>query len=80
MAGEDVRILDVTDQPNPGLATQDFWLFDDRSIVRMDYDGQGRQLGRELLENTDPAPYVAWKQAALKNAVPFAEYQATLET
>jgi hypothetical protein len=71
--GEDVRILDLTDQPNPGLPTQDFWLFDDTAIVRMDYDSQGVQLGRELLEHVDPAPYVAWKQLALEYAEPFIE-------
>ncbi|GAA2738622.1 DUF6879 family protein [Actinocorallia aurantiaca] len=78
-AGEDVRILDLTDQPNPGLPSQDFWLFDERQVVRMDYDESGVQLGRELLEAVDPAPYVAWKQLALTYAVPFAKYRATLE-
>ena len=42
----------------------------------MNYDANGRQLGRELLEDTDPAPYVAWKQQTLELAVPFHEYQA----
>lgn len=72
-AGEDVRILDLTDQPNPGLPAQDFWLFDDTAIVRMDYDPDGIQLGRELLEDANPAPYVAWKQLALEYAEPFIE-------
>jgi hypothetical protein len=35
-AGEDVRILDLTDRPDPGLHAQDFWLFDDTAVVRMD--------------------------------------------
>jgi hypothetical protein len=39
----------------------------------MDYDPGGTQLGRELLENVDPAPYVAWKQLALEYAEPFME-------
>jgi hypothetical protein len=73
-AGEDIRILDLTTQPDPGLPGQDFWLFDEYSVVRMDYDGQGRQTGRELLEHTDPAPYVAWKRTALAQAQPFGEY------
>ncbi|MGH3546654.1 MAG: DUF6879 family protein [Pseudonocardiaceae bacterium] len=72
-AGEDVRILDLTHRPNPGLPGQDFWLFDDTAIVRMDYDADGTPLGRELLEDVDPAPYVAWKQLALAHAEPFAE-------
>jgi len=75
-AGEDVRILDLTDQPNPGLPTEDFWLFDDTAIVRMDYSPDGTQQGRELLQETDPAPYVGWKRLALEHARPFMEYDA----
>lgn len=73
-AGEDIRILDLTEQANPGLPAQDFWLFDDSAVVRMDYDDEGRQLGRELLEDADPAPYVGWKLLAITSAQPFAEY------
>jgi hypothetical protein len=77
-AGEDVRILDVTDMPDPGLPKQDFWLFDDRAVVLMEYDDDGNQLGRELLEHTDPAPYIAWKHLALDRAVPFVAYRMNL--
>jgi hypothetical protein len=72
-AGEDVRILDLTDRPDPGLPAQDFWIFDETAVVRMDYDLDGTQLGRELLEDIDPAPYVAWKRLALEFAEPFTE-------
>jgi hypothetical protein len=75
-AGEDVRILDLTEQPNPGLPTEDFWLFDDTGVVHMDYRLDGTQLGRELLEETDPSPYVRWKRLALEHARPFMEYDA----
>src|SRR5262249_53089561 len=75
-AGEDVRILDLTGQLNPGLPEQDFWLFDDTEVVRMDYDPDGTQLGRELLEDADPAPYVVRKRLALEHAQPFMEYYA----
>jgi hypothetical protein len=78
-AGEDVRILDLTDRSDPGLPAQDFWLFDDAAVVRMDYDPDGTQLGRELLENIDPAPYVAWKRLALEYAEPFSENWAKRE-
>ena len=78
-AGEDIRILDLTSQPNPGLPNQDFWLLDGTSVVRMDYDDQGRQLGRELLEDTDPAPYAQWQHLALAHAQPFTEYVKLLE-
>lgn len=77
-AGEEVRILDLASHPDVALPGHDFWLFDDAQIVRMDYDAKGRQLGRELLEDVDPAPYVACKQQALALSVPFLEYKATL--
>ncbi|MGH3615679.1 MAG: DUF6879 family protein [Pseudonocardia sp.] len=77
-AGEDVRILDLAAHHDLDLPAQDFWLFDDRHVVRMDYDGDGVQMGRELLEQVDPAPYVARKQQALELAMPFLEYQAKL--
>ncbi|RZS41095.1 hypothetical protein EV193_103413 [Herbihabitans rhizosphaerae] len=77
-AGEEVRILDLTEQPNPGLPVQDFWMFDESKIVRMDYAEDGTQLGRELLEDIDPAPYVEWKRIALERSEPFLEYYARM--
>ena len=74
-AGEDVRILDLTDQADPGLPRADFWLFDERAVVRMHYADDGTQLGRELLDHADPAPYVAWKRLALTNAERFTTYR-----
>lgn len=41
----------------------------------MEYDGEGNQLGRELLEHGDPTPYVGWKCLALDRAVPFGSYR-----
>ncbi|HEX3732989.1 MAG TPA: hypothetical protein VHU91_08735 [Mycobacteriales bacterium] len=73
-AGEDIRILDLTDRADPGLPSQDYWMFDESAVVRMDYAEDGTQIGRELLEGVDPAPYVAWRRLALENAVPFTEY------
>jgi hypothetical protein len=73
-AGEDVRILDLAERPDPGLPQQDFWLFDETSVVRMDFRPDGTQTGRELLEDIDPAPYVVWKRLALESSQPFMEY------
>lgn len=78
-AGEDIRILDLAHSPAPGLPAQDFWLLDDTTVVRMDYDTAGHQLGRELLEDVDPTPYVEWKRTALTHAEPFDRYYAKLE-
>lgn len=73
-AGEEVHILDFATTPDPGLPKQDFWLFDDEHVVLMHYAADGTQTGRELLENMDPAPYVRYKDLALKHATPFTEY------
>jgi Family of unknown function (DUF6879) len=78
-AGEDIRILDLAHQADPGLPAQDFWLFDDTTVVRMDYNEHGVQLGRELMEGVDPGPYVEWKRLALAHLQPFEQYYAMLE-
>ncbi|MGW4379971.1 DUF6879 family protein [Kitasatospora sp. NPDC004531] len=72
-AGEDVRILDLTDRENPGLPEQDFWIFDDSRVVLMNYRSDGTQINREVLDG-DPRPYLEWKQLALAMSVPFLEY------
>lgn len=72
-AGEEIRILDLTERPDPGLPKQDFWLFDESRVVLMNYAANGTQISRELIED-DPAPYVRWKQVASKHSVPFLEY------
>ncbi|BAJ32364.1 hypothetical protein KSE_66050 [Kitasatospora setae KM-6054] len=72
-AGEDVRILDLTDRENPGLPDQDFWLFDDSRVVLMNYRPDGTQISREVFEG-DHRTYVDWKRLAIAESVPFAEY------
>lgn len=78
-AGEEVRILDLTGRSDPGLPEEDFWLFDDTAVVRMDYRPDGTQIGRELLENADPAVYAAWRRLAWEHAKPFMEYAKLYE-
>ncbi|MEV0615030.1 DUF6879 family protein [Nonomuraea sp. NPDC050404] len=75
-AGEDIRILDLTDKANPGVPDYDFWLFDDLHIVRMMYRPDGTQIGRELLENVDPGDYIRYRDIAVSSSVPFVEYVA----
>jgi uncharacterized protein DUF6879 len=72
--GEDVRILDLSTTPNPGLPEEDFWIFDD-AVVRMLYRPDGTQIGRKLVEDPDAlATYERYRKLAIKHSVPFNTY------
>jgi hypothetical protein len=73
-AGEEIKILDLTDRENPGLPDQDFWMFDERAVVHMMYRVDGSQIGRELIDDPDLKQYVRYKNVALSHSVPFEEY------
>lgn len=75
-AGEDIRILDLTDTGDVGLPDQDFWIFDESVVVRMNYRPDGTQISRELLADPDIDQYRRWKELAMSLAVPFQEYTA----
>ncbi|MFJ9948820.1 DUF6879 family protein [Kitasatospora sp. NPDC091207] len=72
-AGEDIRIVDLTDRPNPGLPDQDFWVFDDSTVVLMNYEPDGTQINRVLAEG-NTAQYQEWQRLAVAESVPFADY------
>ncbi|MFC7967437.1 DUF6879 family protein [Streptomyces cinereoruber] len=72
-AGEDIRILDITDRPNPLPDVPDFWMFDRSAVVLMKYEADGRQIERELYEG-DPAPFLEYQRIAIAESVPFLEY------
>jgi hypothetical protein len=75
-AGEDIRVLDLAERPRPADLdiTHDFWLIDDRDVVRMHYDGSGRFAGAELLASAELPRYRAARDAALTAAEPFTSY------
>ncbi|MFC9290231.1 DUF6879 family protein [Streptomyces sp. NPDC057052] len=73
LAGEDIRILDVTGRENPLHGVQDFWLFDRSTVVLMNYEKDGTQVSRELYEG-NPAPYVEYQRIAEAEAVSFQEF------
>jgi hypothetical protein len=73
LAGEDIRILDVTGRENPLQGVQDFWIFDRSTVVLMHYEEDGTQISRELYEG-DPSPYVECQRIAEAESIPFLEY------
>ncbi|MFI0717636.1 DUF6879 family protein [Streptomyces sp. NPDC021224] len=73
LAGEEIRILDVTDRANPLDGVQDFWIFDGTEVVLMNYAPDGRQINREVHDG-DPAPFAEYQRIAVAASVPFEEY------
>jgi hypothetical protein len=72
-AGEDIRILDLTED-DLALPDQDFWFFDDSVVVHLNFDPDGTLLNIEQLENPDLPKYLRWREVALEHAVTFSEY------
>ncbi|MEU9332442.1 DUF6879 family protein [Streptomyces sp. NPDC048290] len=73
-AGEDIRILDITENDHGLPVTgQDWWMFDDATIVRLNFRPDGTLIGRELLKGGIEA-FQHWKQVALAASVPLLEY------
>jgi hypothetical protein len=77
-AGESIGIVDLAQRDVPvGLPDHDFWLFDDAEVYRMHYTEAGAFIGGELLPADQLPAYRRYKDIALANAVPFAEYKET---
>ncbi|TDD83276.1 hypothetical protein E1202_25800 [Saccharopolyspora karakumensis] len=74
-AGEDIRVLDLTEL-DLDLPSQDFWLFDDEIVVDLNFNPDGTMINREQLENPDLSKYRKWRDTALAHAVPFHEFNA----
>lgn len=74
-AGEDYRIIDITNR-KIDLPNQDFWMFDEETVVHLNYRADGTQINRELIDNPDIGEYLRWRDIALKESVPFSEYRA----
>jgi hypothetical protein len=74
-AGEEIHILEVKDASGaPDLLDHDYWLFDDRIAVRMDYTVDGSFIRPVAV--SDLARYRRCRAAAMRLAVPFSEYRA----
>lgn len=75
-AGEEFFILDTTTQENPIPDAPDFWLFDNRVIGAMNYDGGGKYLGADFLGEDQLSKFLTYRDTAMAQAVPFAEWWA----
>jgi hypothetical protein len=76
-AGEDVQILDLSERPAPeGLVDHDFWLIDDRHVIRMHYDTGGRFVGAEPLDDDQLPRYRRARDAVVEAAEPFTAWWA----
>ncbi len=75
-AGEDIRILPVPAGQWPtSLPTEDYWLFDSRTLVGMRYDQDGTMTGAEL--DDEPAAVMrasTGRNAAMRAATPLRDY------
>ena len=74
-AGEDVRVLDLTEL-DLDLPTQDFWLFDETTIVQLNFRPDGTLMNREKPDDSKLEQYLAWRDTALKHSVSFSEWNA----
>jgi|AntDryMetagUQ889_1029465.scaffolds.fasta_scaffold12316_2 hypothetical protein len=74
-AGEHIRILDLAERLTPAdLLDEDFWLIDEREVLRMHYDSEGRYVGAEIAPQEVLPRYLAAKEAAWSGAVDFSDY------
>lgn len=82
LAYEDIRILDLSDQPAPpelgGIG--DFWLIDSRRVAVMHYDPAGRYLGFSPAPDSEMPRYLSAADAAWRPAVPFESYRESHRT
>ncbi|TQN32224.1 hypothetical protein FHX37_2174 [Haloactinospora alba] len=81
-SGEDVRILPVTEGDWPdGLPHLDFWLFDSRQLLWMNFAEDSSLVSTELVD--DPEWIVAantWRDHAMQRSIPFVEYETRFDT
>jgi hypothetical protein len=78
-AGEDIRVTVV--KPERDFAVNDdplgdmfdFWLFDEETVVELEYDHEGRYINAYEVTDRDYR-YRAYRSMALKRSIPLKEY------
>jgi hypothetical protein len=79
-AGDDIRYLTRDQAAVARLPAHDFWLFDSRKLVMMNFDENARFVGAEVVG--DPSAIVEynyWRDAARHHALTPDEFVATYE-
>jgi hypothetical protein len=77
--GEKVRVVPRTTltDADQGWASEDFWIFDDRLVVVLNYDNEGRFLGAD--QAPDITPYLKARRRELTLGLDFNEFVAETE-
>lgn len=79
-AGEDIRYLNRADAAQLDLPNHDYWLFDSRILVRMNFDEDDRPTRHEIVD--DPAEIVRhnyWRDVAWHHAARVEDFEAAIE-
>ncbi|MCX4676960.1 hypothetical protein OG413_16900 [Streptomyces sp. NBC_01433] len=63
--GESIGIIDLAEQPPPGLPDHDFWLFGNREAYRMPCTANGAFIGGEQAPARDLVQYQSYRERAL---------------
>lgn len=74
-AGEDIRILDLTNL-DLDLPSHDFWLFDDSLVVDLNFNTDGTLLNIDQRENPNLSQYREWRDTAMAYSVSLSEWNA----
>lgn len=78
-AGEDIRVTvvkpvrDFAVNDDPLSDMFDFWLFDEETVVELEYDHEGRFVNAYAVTDTE-LRYRAYRNMALRRSIPLKEY------
>jgi len=74
--GHHTFVLDLAETPDPPqLPGYDWWMFDERVVLRFHYDEAGQFLGADPIDDPGQvANHVRYRDASLAAAVPFPKY------
>jgi Family of unknown function (DUF6879) len=76
--GHHTFVLDLTETAHPPeLPGYDWWMFDERVVLRFHYDHRGTFLGADPIDDPGQvAEHIRYRDAALTAAIPFLQYWA----